>query len=165
MNRKWLPYFVILALAIILFFVRRWQQVESWGGNTKVTSPAASGQDKGNQAGNSKAKDPGAVNRNRGFDRRTAFLEYTRHAKCRMGCRQITEQEVAMIMADGKINYKKSDVDARPCPEYALEGNTDDGQRVRIVFAQCDSKTKVITVIDLGKEWSCDCPGDKKHNP
>ena len=43
-------------------------------------------------------------------------------------------------------------------PEYALEGTTSDNQRVRIVFAQCDTKSKVVTVIDLNKEWACDCP-------
>ena len=31
---------------------------------------------------------------------------------------------------------------------------------VRIVFAQCDNYTEVVTVIDLDTEWTCDCPGD-----
>lgn len=100
------------------------------------------------------------VNRNHGFDRRTSLLEYTRHARCRMECRQITESEVADIMQTGKINYRKSNVKARPCPTYAVEGYTDDNQHVRIVFGQCDNKTKVITTIDLDKEWQCHCPGD-----
>ena len=63
-------------------------------------------------------------------------------------------------MQDGKINYKKSDLKNVRCPRYALEGNTTDGQQVRIVYAQCNEKTVVVTVIDLEKEWSCDCPGD-----
>ncbi|MEI9911430.1 MAG: hypothetical protein WDO71_18300 [Bacteroidota bacterium] len=61
-------------------------------------------------------------------------------------------------MQNGKINYNKSNVEARPCPAYALEGVTKDDQLVRIVFGQCDLKTKVITVIDLNTDWSCDCP-------
>jgi len=28
------------------------------------------------------------------------------------------------------------------------------------VFAQCNNYTEVVTVIDLGTEWTCDCPGD-----
>ena len=100
------------------------------------------------------------VNRNYGFDRRTAFLEYTKHARCRMDCRQITAAEVEEIMQNGKINYRKSNVKAHPCPTYAVEGYTKDDQRVRIVFGQCDNKTKVITCIDLDKEWECHCPGD-----
>ena len=71
-----------------------------------------------------------------------------------------SQAEVEEIMQDGKINYNKSNVNARPCPAYALEGVTKDNQRVRIVFGQCDLKTKVITVIDLETDWTCDCPGD-----
>lgn len=100
------------------------------------------------------------VNRDRGFDRRYGNLEYTRHAKCRMDCRKITASEVQYIMRNGTVNYRKSNVNANPCPVYALEGVTDDNQRVRIVFAQCNEVTKVVTCIDLEKEWQCDCPGD-----
>ena len=107
-------------------------------------------------------RDPSSeVNRNRGFDRRVSYIEYTQHAKCRMECRHITQAEVEEIMKDGSINYKKSDVNDRPCPTYALEGKTDDNQRVRIVFAQCDLKTKVVTCIDLNTDWECHCPGDE----
>lgn len=102
------------------------------------------------------------VNRNRGFDRRTSYLEYTAHARCRMQCRKISQREVEEIMRDGNINYNKSNVQAKPCPTYALEGVTSDRQRVRIVFAQCDHTTKVVTVIDLDTDFECDCPGDKR---
>ena len=77
-----------------------------------------------------------------------------------MQCRKITQAEVEEIMRDGKINYAKSEVNDRPCPTYALEGVTRDDQRVRIVFAQCDLKTKVVTSIDLDTNWECHCPGD-----
>lgn len=100
--------------------------------------------------------------RNRGFDRRVSYLEYTAHARCRMQCRKISQREVEEIMRDGKINYKKSDMNDKPCPTYALEGMTSDQQRVRIVFAQCDKTTKVVTCIDLDTDFECDCPGDKR---
>ncbi len=144
MNKKWIPYLIILVLAIVLFFVRRNKQDDT-------TKPKA----------NTDRKDPAAaVNRNRGFDRRVSFIEYTEHAKCRMQCRKISQAEVEQIMKEGKINYAKSNVNERPCPVYALEGITNDNQRVRIVFAQCDFKTKVVTSIDLNTEWECHCPGD-----
>jgi hypothetical protein len=98
--------------------------------------------------------------RNSGFDRRVSFLEYTKHARCRMDCRKITQTEVEDIMRNGRINYRKSNANGHPCPVYAVEGRTDDDQRVRIVFAQCNEETRVITCIDLEKEWQCDCPGD-----
>lgn len=138
-----MPWLIIIVLAIVLFFVRRNSGSET--DDTKTNPGKAS-----------------KVNRNRGFDRRVSYIEYTEHAKCRMECRKITQTEVEEIMKGGKINYAKSDVKARPCPTYALEGITSDRQRVRIVFAQCDLKTKVVTSIDLDTEWECHCPGDDK---
>jgi len=141
MNKKWYPYILIIVLGAALFIVKRWRNngTSSNKTNTHTTSE---------------------VNRNRGFDRRISYIEYTEHAKCRMECRHISREEVEEIMKDGNINCNKSDVDARPCPAYALEGITKDDQRVRIVFGQCDEKTKVITVIDLNTDWTCHCPGD-----
>src|SRR5882757_6415001 len=83
------------------------------------------------------------VNRDRGFDRRISYIEYSRHARCRMDCRHITQPEIEDIMQNGKINYNKSDLQNTRCPRYALEGITKDDQRVRIVFAQCNESTTV----------------------
>lgn len=108
-----------------------------------------------------KPKDPAStVNRDRGFDRRVSYLEYSNHAKCRMQCRKISQKEVEEIMRDGKINYTKSDLQNARCPRYAVEGVTSDNQRVRIVYAQCNESTTVVTVIDLETDFECHCPGD-----
>lgn len=63
-------------------------------------------------------------------------------------------------MQEGKINYTKSNLQNTRCPRYALEGITKDDQRVRIIFAQCNEKTVVVTVIDLETDYQCNCPGD-----
>lgn len=84
-------------------------------------------------------------------------LVYTKHAKCRMDCRNIDTSEVLYILQNGKTNWQKSNENDSPCPSYALEGNTEDGQHVRIVFADCDDATKVITTIDLENEYDCYC--------
>lgn len=106
-----------------------------------------------------KASGPGYDNnRKTGFNRQTSHLEYSVHAKCRMRCRHITQAEVQDIMKNGNINYNKSDLNDKPCPTYALEGYTQkDNQHVRIVFAQCLQKTKVVTCIDLDDDFACDC--------
>jgi hypothetical protein len=111
---------------------------------------------------NDNRKDPASnnTNRDKGFDRRTSLLEYSNHAKCRMQCRKISQAEVEEIMRDGKINYTKSDLQNARCPRYAVEGVTSDNQRVRIVYAQCNEKTEVVTVIDLETDFACHCPGD-----
>jgi hypothetical protein len=95
----------------------------------------------------------------RGLNRQPGKINYSKHARCRMACRHISEQEVEEILKNGSINYRKSEIGERPeCRrKYALEGNTNDGQRVRIIFAPCRGEVTVVTVIDLGQEWACDC--------
>lgn len=109
-----------------------------------------------------KKKDPAgnSSNRDRGFDRRISLIEYSNHARCRMQCRKITQTEVEETMERGKINYDKSDLQNTRCPRYAVEAVTNDNQRVRVVYAQCNRSTTVVTVIDLQNDYSCDCPGD-----
>ncbi len=84
-------------------------------------------------------------------------ISYTDHAICRMACREITHKEVEYILKNGQVNWDKSDKNDQPCPSYALEGKTKDGQFVRIVFADCASSTRVITAIDLNNEYKCSC--------
>ena len=147
--RKAIPLILVVLLAVVLFAVKRCR-----AGDEPVPHPTIRQDDN---------RDPSAnVNRDRGFDRRVSYLEYSKHAKCRMACRKITQAEVEEIMKAGKINYNKSDLQNARCPRYAVEGVTNDNQDVRIVFAQCNESTTVVTVIDLDTDWTCDCPGDDK---
>lgn len=85
-------------------------------------------------------------------------LELTKHGACRMECRNISEAEIKDLLKTGKINYSKSEVRDKPCGTYAVEGTTKDGQNVRIVIADCDTISRVVTAIDLGMEKdSCSC--------
>lgn len=147
MNNKWAPYVLILVLGAAVIIIKTCKNDNKETSKPKITD--------------NKRKDPSAeVNRDHGFDRRISYLEYSKHAKCRMQCRHITQSEVEDIMQNGNINYNKSDLQNARCPRYALEGDTEDRQHVRIIFAQCNEKTEVVTVIDLETEWQCDCPGD-----
>lgn len=98
------------------------------------------------------------------FDRYPATLTYSKHALCRMQCRQIDESEVEEIMQRGIINFNKSNRRDRPCPTFALQGKTSSGEKLRVIFAQCPSETTVVTCYNLEEEFSCDCPGDEKKN-
>lgn len=149
MNRKWLPYLLMALMLVAILVIRQCKGNQDPAPKPSVTNP-------------DRPKDPASnpTNRDKGFDRRTSYLEYSQHASCRMKCRKISQSEVEEIMRDGKINYKKSDLQNARCPRYALEGVTHDDQRVRIIFAQCNEKTVVVTVIDLETDYACDCPGD-----
>lgn len=150
--KKAAPYILLLLMALLIVVIKKCRDRDSSGAeNSSGTTTSSSRNTSSDQ-----------VNRDRGFDRRVSFLEYSNHARCRMQCRYITQEEVKEIMREGKINYYKSDIKNARCPRYAVEGITADKQKVRIVFAQCNEKTNVVTVIDLDTDWSCDCPGDDK---
>ena len=73
-----------------------------------------------------------------------------------MRCRQLDEEEILEVLHSGVLDPSRTRHDGR-CPSYALEGDTHDGQRARVVFAGCEGETRVVTAIDLGREWPCDC--------
>ncbi|MEC5142559.1 DUF4258 domain-containing protein [Chitinophaga sp. 212800010-3] len=144
--QKYLP---VLLLALLL--LAGWQQ-KWWKSNSTSPTPGGSPVVTGNNvnSANPSGKDE-VINRH-------AHLEYTKHAICRMGCRHVTEAEVQEILAKGAINPEKSNPNDQPCPTYALEGYSSEGQHLRIVFAPCDRENaKVITCIDLDKDWTCHC--------
>ncbi len=146
-NKKWAPYILIVLMVVAIVVIKLVQGKDSTTSKPKTTT--------------TNPKDPASsVNRDHGFDRRTSYLKYSNHANCRMDCRKISKAEVEEIMKDGKINYYKSDIKNARCPRYAVEGVTKDKQRVRIIYAQCNESTTVVTVIDLETDYECHCPGD-----
>lgn len=100
---------------------------------------------------------PDANTHQTGLDRNPDRLFFTKHARCRMKCRHITQQEVKEILINGEINYNKIDLQAVRGPKYAVEGITHDGQHVRIIFAPNTQYISVVTVIDLEEDFQCTC--------
>lgn len=132
-------YFILLLLAVVLFFkfVKTQNQV------TDFNNP-----DTENQVDRTSHQNVIPLN---------AHLIITKHAKCRMDCRHIDESEIREIIRDGTINERKSNLNDSPCPTYAIEGKSHDNQQLRIVFAKCDNEVKVVTCIDLKNDYTCDC--------
>lgn len=142
MLKKYLPFILLLAAALFFYWVKTHQR----GAATHVTiSPEAPAN---NEANTSAGNDP--------VDRNTTNIVYSKHARCRMECRHIDETEVKQILKEGVINYNKVEEDSKG-KTYPLEGITHDKQHVRIVFAPHQNELVVVTVIDLDKEWDCDC--------
>ena len=149
MLKKYLPYICLLAAAFLLFFVLKNQRgrtspkASTAQTEERITVPAILPVDE-------------KVEEAADFNRNTAKLIFSKHAKCRMDCRKIDESEVRELLKNGTINYKKIQNDKRG-KTYPVEGYTHDKQHVRIVFAPKDDGLVVVTVIDLGTEWACDC--------
>lgn len=94
------------------------------------------------------------------FDRHPSHIYYTKHALCRMDCRHISKEDIAEIMDKGIINFNKSNKADKPCPTFALQGETHEGEKIRVIFAQCGDETKIITCYNLEEDFECHCPGD-----
>ncbi|HTN46259.1 MAG TPA: DUF4258 domain-containing protein [Flavipsychrobacter sp.] len=140
---KLAPFLIILALGLVLFIVQK-------DHHRKDTAKNPPGDRSGNVSKRSK----------KGLDRHPAHIAYSRHAQCRMACRDITKAEIKEVLEEGTINYSKSDLQQDDCHKrYAVEDKAN-GQHIRIVVAACENTLTVITCIDLDKEWTCHCPGD-----
>ena len=83
-------------------------------------------------------------------------LIYTQYGNCSMECANISKEEVQQILINGEVIFNKSEVKKSPCPVYTLEGEANERQ-LRILFASCDKETKVLNVIDLNNNPTCDC--------
>lgn len=129
--KKILPWLLFLAAAIFLYWIKS-NQRGSVAGSTEPSSSLT-----------------------QQLDRSQKNISYSKHARCRMDCRHIDEEEVKEILEKGTINKIEEDNQGISIP---LEGVTRDGQKVRIVFAPKKNKTVVVTAIDLNKDWPCDCP-------
>lgn len=86
----------------------------------------------------------------------TSNLTYSKHAKCRMDCRHISEEEIKSILQNGKINSAKTQVSDKGT-SYAVEGDGDHNEHLRVVYSPHENKTVIVTVIDLDHEWPCNC--------
>ena len=136
MPKKYLPFIVLVAAALLLFYVKQNQRGSfPRNPNTNITIPAVT---------------------DAGFNRNITKIIYSKHARCRMDCRHIDESEVKEILQTGTLNQAKIESDNRG-KTFPLEGVTHDHQHVRIVFAPHQDEVVVVTVIDLDKEWNCDC--------
>ena len=133
MNAKTFPFVALLAAAILFFWVKSHQR----GGGPGITTE--------------KATDAYTVLR--GGDK---TIVYSRHARCRMDCRHIDEREVKEILDRGEINFNKIEHSDKGA-SYPVEGKAYNGEHLRIVFAPHQNQLVVVTVIDLDKDFECDC--------
>lgn len=146
--KKAAPYLGLIFLALLSLGLKKCQEATA---PKTVVQNNQKKQDKP-QPNPSQSAEP------RGLNRHPSKINYSKHARCRMACRQISEQEIQEILLNGVINYKKSALQGGACQKkYAVEGLTADQQRVRVIFAPCAEEVTVVTCIDLGKEWACQC--------
>ncbi len=147
--KKALPYLLLLLLLLAALLIRRCNSTDNSSDSQKTKTRTEDTNREEEKTDNQKSnldvfRDP------------ASDYYFTKHARCRMKCRHITQEEVKEIVQKAEVNYKKSELDAAQGPKYALEGVTSrDEQHVRIIVASKQRHLTIVTVIDLENEWAC----------
>lgn len=136
MLKKYAPYILLALAGLLLLWVKSHQQ----HGNVREQLELVTD----------------AVNTNEGFSRQPEKITYTRHARCRMDCRHISEADVKELIQNGKLNKEKVQ-ESDMGKTYPLDGKTTGDKMLRIVVAPKKNDLVVVTVIDLDTDWPCDC--------
>jgi hypothetical protein len=77
-------------------------------------------------------------------------LLYSKHASERMAERGIIKPEIEFVLKNGRNNKRKDSFNEEFSGwDYAIEGKTVDGRKLRIVVAQVEPNLLVISTIDL----------------
>jgi hypothetical protein len=143
--KKAIPYLFLLVLLVVALFVRHYRERQNE--DREQTSRQES------KKGNADSDKQSNLDFLRNPD---AEYYFTKHARCRMDCRHITQKEVKEIVSKAEVNYNKSDLEGPKGPTYALEGYTSkDKQHIRIIVAPKQKHLSIVTVIDLDEEWAC----------
>lgn len=139
--KKFIPYLILLGFFVVALLVKNWREQQ----RPEISTENASGQ---RQASGRISLDV--------FRDADAEYFFTKHARCRMECRNITQKEVKEIVRKANVNYNKSDLQASGGAKYVLEGYTSkDRQHIRVIVAPRKKHLSIVTVIDLDKDWEC----------
>ena len=149
--KKSLPYILLIVLLLTAVLIRRCNNAKNTTDSQKEKTKTQDVRRKDEKTDNQKSNLDV-------FRDANADYYFTKHARCRMKCRHITQEEVKEIVQKANVNYNKSDLDGAQGAKYALEGTTSrDKQHVRIIVAPKERHLSIVTVIDLEEDW--ECPG------
>lgn len=145
--KKLIPYLLLAVLFVIALGVRQCrnsEELENDNSSATTSTPKAKKSTEDNRSNLDVFRDP------------ESKYFFTKHARCRMECRKITQKEVKEIVRKADVNYNKSELDAAQGPKYAVEGYTSkDRQHLRVIVAPKQRHLSIVTVIDLDKDWEC----------
>ena len=147
MIKKYLPLIILLLAAFSVWFIKSHQR----GSLHATITDSIIFRNKQKAIVNSdSAEDPDMI------DPGASTVIYSKHARCRMECRHISEKDVREVLNNGTLNTEKVEKTSKGVG-YPLE-ETIHGRHLRIVFARIGTDAvEVVTCIDLDTDWPCDC--------
>lgn len=84
-------------------------------------------------------------------------ITYGEKGLCLMSCNNISKEAIGDLLKNGDVNFSESETRGKPCPTYAIEGESPEGRSLRILFIKCDSVAEVVTAFALEDLNTCNC--------
>lgn len=84
-------------------------------------------------------------------------VSLSERARCQMNCLKINDNQLAELKAESSVNFKESNVKAKPCPVYRLESKLEE-RDYQLIWEVCEGKEKVklLSLIKIGQECNCE---------
>ncbi len=84
-------------------------------------------------------------------------FEMSHKAACKLKCLKLTNTGFKIELQGYQVNYDLSDVHAKPCGSYFIEGKDKSKAAFELVIRDCDTITKIDDIRILDPKITCHC--------
>jgi hypothetical protein len=89
---------------------------------------------------------------------KSAPVKMDSKTRCLLECHGIEDEDVILIINDGKVLFNESSIRDKEIPEYVVRGKGSDGKFLKIKFRSVPNFTEIMNVEDGRKGIiQCDC--------
>jgi len=87
---------------------------------------------------------------------KSAPIRMSGKTKCLLECHEISNEDVVLIINNGKVIFNESDIRNKEIPEYVIRGKGTDQKFLKIKFRSVPNFTEIMNVED-GRVANPDC--------
>lgn len=87
---------------------------------------------------------------------KSAPVKMDNRTRCILDCHQIMDEDIVMLINDGKVLFRESNIRGKEIPEYVVRGKDRDGKVLKVIFRSVPNFTEIIDVKD-GRISNPDC--------
>ncbi|MFN4122401.1 MAG: DUF4258 domain-containing protein [Flavobacteriales bacterium] len=89
---------------------------------------------------------------------KSAPVKMDNRVRCILDCHQVKDEDIILLINDGKVLFSESSIRDREIPEYVVRGKGSDGKVLKVIFRSVPNFTEIIDVKDgrISKP-ECEC--------
>lgn len=89
---------------------------------------------------------------------KSAPVRMDNKTKCLILCHGVNNDDIILLINDGKVLFSESDIRNKEIPEYVVRGKGNDGKYIKIKFRSVPNFTEIMDVTDGRiRNPTCDC--------